>query len=245
MIPLFSRLAPLLLGIALTAAADDFSQTLALSQRHHDPNSVWFRSRIRLTLSEVRADGTSRDSLVLIDNPGASFELKTKREGRQVVMSILGDKTTATLDGRLDFSKAEAEKFGLAPEGVTRRRNYYSYLYGLPMKLSDPGAQVGLPVRASKYEGRSLTKLRVAYDPKVGGDVWDFYFDPATSALSGYRFFHNEAKGDGESITLEGEIECGGGVKIPKARAWYTYKDRKFLGKDTITACVLETTVKP
>jgi len=222
-------------------AADDLSQTLLLSQRHHDPSGVWFKSRIRLTIEEVRADGSSRTSLVVIDNPGSAFELKTRRDNRQIVMSVFREKSSASLDGRLDFSKEEATKYGLTPEGVQRRRNYYSYLYGLPMKLSDPGAIQGIPVPIAKYEGRTYRKIRVTYDPKVGGDVWDFFFDPKTNALSGYRFFHDEAKGDGEFITLEGEIACGAGVRLPKSRSWFMHKDRLALGKDTITACSVET----
>lgn len=223
------------------AAADDLSQTLLLSQRHHDPRSVWFKSRIRLTIDEARADGSSRTSLVVIDTPGSAFELKTRRDGRQIVMSVFREKPSASLDGRLDFSKQDAAKYGLDAQGVLKRRNYYSYLYGLPMKLNDPGAIVGIPIPIARYEGRTYRKIRVAYDPKVGGDVWDFFFDPRTNALSGYRFFHDEARGDGEFVTLTGEIECGSGVRIPKARSWFAHKGRKGIGTDTITACSAET----
>lgn len=230
----------LLLLLAAPGAADDTSQTLALSQRHHDPQAVWFKSRIRLTIEEARADGSTRVSLVVLDHPGSAFELKTKRDDRQIVMSVFKEQTSASLDGRIDFPKAEAEKFGLTSDGVLRRRNYYAYLYGLPMKLNDPGAIVGLPESGAKFEGRSYRKVRVTYDPKVGGDVWDFFFDRETNALSGYRFFHDEKKGDGEFITLEGEIDCGFGVKLPKSRSWYMNQDRKYLGKDTITVCQVE-----
>lgn len=222
------------------AGADDLSQTLLLSQRYHDPRGVWFKSRIRLTLDEARTDGSSRTSHVVIDNPGSAFELKTRRDNRQIVMSVFREKTSASLDGRIDFSKEDAVKYGLTPEAVQRRRNYYAYVFGLPMKLSDPGAIVGIPVPVAKFEGRAYRRIRVTYDPKVGGDVWDFFFDPKTNALSGYRFFHDEAKGDGEFITLEGEIDCGSGIRLPKSRSWFMHKDRKALGRDTITACSAE-----
>ncbi len=240
MIRRFSSLV-LIGGLALPGSATDLSQTLLLSQRYHDARGVWFKSRIRLTIEEARPDGSSRTSLVVIDNPGAAFELKTRRDNRQIVMSVFGDQTSASLDGRLDFSKEDAAKYGLTPDGVVRRRNYYTYLYGLPMKLSDPGAIVGIPVPIAKYEGRTYRKVRVTYDPKVGGDVWDFFLDPKTNALSGYRFFHDEARGDGEFITLDGEIDCGSGIRIPKARSWFMHKDRKALGTDTISACSVET----
>ena len=230
----------LVLWLTAPGGADDMSQTLGLSQRHHDPQGVWFKSRIRLTVEEERADGNTRVSLVVLDHPGSAFELKTKRDDRQIVMSVFKEQTSASLDGRIDFPKAEAEKYGLTSDGVLRRRNYYAYLYGLPMKLNDPGAIVGLPVPGVKFEGRSYHKVRVTYDPKVGGDAWDFFFDPATNALSGYRFFHDEKKGDGEFITLQGEIDCGFGVKLPKSRSWYMNQDSKYLGKGSISACLVE-----
>jgi hypothetical protein len=224
-----------------SAPADDLSQTLLLSQRHHDPKGVWFKSRIRLTIEEARTDGSARTSLVVIDNQGSAFELKTRRDDRQIVMSVFRGKTSASLDGRLDFKEEDAAKYGLTPESVLKRRDYYSYVFGLPMKLSDPGTIVGIPVPIARYEGRTYRKIRVTYDPKVGGDVWDFFFDPKTNALSGYRFFHDEAKGDGEFITLQGEIDCGSGIRLPKVRSWFMNKDRKALGTDTITACSVET----
>ena len=48
-----------------------------------------------------------------------------------------------------------------------------------------------------------------------------------------YQFYHEESKNDGEYILLDGleEIE---GIKMPKTRAWYTNKEEKYLGTDTL-----------
>jgi hypothetical protein len=111
-------------------------------------------------------------------------------------------------------------------------RNYYSYLWGLPMKLQDPGTQLGR-VTATKFEGRPVYDLRVTYDAGVGGDVWYFYFDQETYALVAYRFYHDEAKNDGEVIHLEGEVSALG-MRLPRARTWYTHQDGRLLGTDTL-----------
>ena len=71
----------------------------------------------------------------------------------------------------------------------------------------------------------------MTYDPTVGEDIWYFYFHPTTYALIGYRFYHEEAKNDGEYITLEGE-EVVQDIKIPKNRHWYYNKNDQFLGAD-------------
>ena len=48
-----------------------------------------------------------------------------------------------------------------------------------------------------------------------------------------YQFFHDETKNDGEYILLSG-IEIIDGIKMPKVRAWYTNKEEKYLGTDTL-----------
>jgi hypothetical protein len=78
-----------------------------------------------------------------------------------------------------------------------------------------------------------LLEIKVTYDPEVGADIWYFYFDPSTFALSGYRFYHDESKNDGEYILLEGEITING-VKFPEKRAWHTHKEGKYLGNDDL-----------
>jgi hypothetical protein len=112
-------------------------------------------------------------------------------------------------------------------------RDYYGYLYGLPMKLKDKGTQIEDKIKRVKFQGKEYLSIKVTYEAKVGKDTWYFYFNPATYALEGYRFYHDESKNDGEYITLEG-LETVQGIKIPKTRAWYVNKDDKFLGKDIL-----------
>lgn len=69
---------------------------------------------------------------------------------------------------------------------------------------------------------------------RLGSDTWYFYLNRETPALVGYRFFHDEAKGDGEYILLDGEV-ADGGLRLPRQRAWYTNQERKHLGTDTLT----------
>ena len=112
-------------------------------------------------------------------------------------------------------------------------RNYYSYLYGLPMKLRDPGTHLDPKVEKKNFHGKDYWVLEVRYDPEVGEDLWYFYFNPDTYAMEAYQFYHDVAKNDGEYILLEGEHRLGG-MRIPKIRTWYTNKEEKLLGTDTL-----------
>ena len=112
-------------------------------------------------------------------------------------------------------------------------RNYFVYLYGLPMKLQDKGTVIDEKVTKTKFQGKEYLSIKVTYEANVGKDTWYFYFDPTTYALSGYRFYHKEEDNDVEYITLEG-LETVQGIKIPKVRTWYYNKDDKLLGADIL-----------
>lgn len=58
-----------------------------------------------------------------------------------------------------------------------RTRNYYLYLYGLPMKLRDSGAHLAPQAKETTFEGRPVHELKVTYDAEVGTDRWYFYLD--------------------------------------------------------------------
>lgn len=77
-------------------------------------------------------------------------------------------------------------------------------------------------------------RIRVNYTPEVGKDVWYFYIDTVDFHLVGYQFFHDEAKNDGEYITLEGSAQIAG-MTLPKTRNWYTNTNKEYLGGDVIT----------
>ena len=145
------------------------------------------------------------------------------------------EEVEAWLDGSKSFSAGDAERFRLGPDAARRTRNYYMYLYGLPMKLRDPGTKLGETAKETEFMGTPAYQIRVSYEEPVGSDVWYFYFDLATYALIGYRFYHDESKNDGEYITLEGEA-TGARLKLPRARSWYRHQDEGYLGTDTIVS---------
>ena len=137
-----------------------------------------------------------------------------------------------TLDGRSEVTEEEKKTHRLSCERLTTMANYYTYLWGLPMKLRDPGTVLGR-VTATTFEDRLSTTSGSPTKPRVGEDIWYFYFDRETFALVGYRFYHDEAKNDGEVIFLEDEVAAEG-LRLPKKRTWVTHKDEKILGTDTL-----------
>jgi len=228
------------LSLALTAgpAVSDSSGSSDLVEQaiaFHDPQGVWQYGVLRLHLEETRPDGPSRETTLLIDNTRGRFEIATQRDGAQIDGVLDGAGCEMRLNGSTHFSHEEKEKYRLTCERLEWLRNYYAYLWGLPMKLLDKGTLLEPDVLDTTYPGETVQAVRVRYDPEVGSDVWYFYLDTETHALAGYRFCHDEAQGDGEYITLEGQVEAGG-LRLPKKRAWYTNAEDRYLGTDTLVS---------
>ena len=192
------------------------SELLDKTINFHDPNGNWPSLAAKITFAEDERNGKIIKQVIAFRNGGDYFKGYRSDGEHEVVQILDGETCTLTLDGKNDFSDEEKKKHRLTPERAKMMRNYYVYLYGLPMKLKDKGTQVEEKVTTA-----------------VGKDTWYFYINPSTYEMSAYQFFHDESKNDGEYITLEGMVELDG-IKIPKLRSWYTNKEDKLLGTDDI-----------
>ncbi|EAR02600.1 DUF6503 family protein [Maribacter sp. HTCC2170] len=218
------------------AKAQDLTATQLLDKsiEYHDPNDLWdiFQGKLFITMSYP--DGRERLSVVEIDLPKESFKLTTTTKDDVIEQSLSNGDCTLRLNGNTDISEEDKKEHRISCERVHVMKNYYTYLYGLPMKLKDPGTHLDPTVQTKKFKGKEYLVLKVTYDEDVGKDTWYFYFDPETFAMEVYQFFHDESKNDGEYILLSG-IEKAASIKLPKTRAWYFNKDDKHLGTDELT----------
>jgi hypothetical protein len=215
-------------GSALTP-----EELLSSSIARHDPGGKWQGGSYRMVVRESRPDGGSRDTTIVIDNAAGGFEIYSMRDRSMIAGTLDSEGCTWLLNGSSDFSEQEREHFRLTCDRLERMRNYYLYLWGMPMKLRDPGTRLGENLAEKTFAGKPALELRVTYDEEVGNDIWYVYFDPETHDMIGYRFYHDEAANDGEYIEIEG-IQEGAGLRLPRARTWYTHKEDELLGTDTL-----------
>ena len=223
------------IGSREVSAQPPATTVLERSIAYHDSQGRWQQSAFSLQLSESRSDGSKRSTRLSFDNGTGFFEIHTTREGAAIEGVLSAGDCTLRFRGSSEFSDEEREKYRLTCERLAWLRNYYTYLWSLPMKLRDPGTRIDPQAVDSQYQDKQVWEVRVTYDESVGKDTWYFYFDQETYALAGYRFYHDEAKRDGEYIVLEGETEIEG-IKLPSARAWYTHADDEYLGTDTLVS---------
>ncbi|MCR9287175.1 MAG: DUF6503 family protein [Bacteroidetes bacterium] len=208
---------------------------LEKSIQYHDPRGVWDNSDLLLTLEQERPDTNVRDqNYIHINNKNDNFELTKLIPNGVILRGIQNGKCIQKHNGEAP-SPEIVEQYRLTCERSEMFRNYYTYLYGLPMKLKDPGTILGDEVLEMSFQGKVYNTIRVTYEEAVGTDTWYFFFDKETSAMSGYKFYKDESKNDGEYIILEGE-EVVNGIKIPKKRRWYYNNDDTYLGTDILVS---------
>ena len=211
------------------------SELLQKAIAYHDPENQWHTFKGEFIVVMESPNRPVRKSKISLDLPRSYFGLEVVRSGKMLNYVLKGDKCSLLLNGRSDFSTEEAEANQLNCERAHLMKNYYTYLYGLPMKLKDPGTKLDPVVNKRSFKGKEYLVLKVTYDQEVGEDTWYFYFDPVSYAMEVYQFFHDESRNDGEYILLSGE-ETIQEIRMPKIRAWYYNKDDGYLGTDTLNA---------
>lgn len=206
---------------------------LSKSIAYHDPNGVWGSIDGVLRIRMDTPNRPPRLSEITMDQQASRFRLHVLQGEDEKTYELNGKQCTLHLNGSEEFSEAEAEKYRLTCESANMYRDYYSYLYGLPMKLRDTGTRLDPEVQTKSFKGKEYLVLKATYEANVGEDTWYFYFDPTTYAMEVYQFFHDESKNDGEYILLSG-LEDVSSIKMPKVRAWYYNKGDVYLGTDSL-----------
>lgn len=198
---------------------------------YHDPNNSWSRFAGDLNITMETPNRAPRVSTITLDLQKQYFKNEYGRDGNTITQEINKKNCSILLNKSQNFTAEEEKTYRLSCEQAKRTRDYYTYLYGLPMKLKDPGTLINSKVEKRSFKGKDYWVAQVNYEKEVGEDTWYFYFDPSTFALEVYQFYHDESKNDGEYILLTEESEVNG-IKMPKNRAWYYNKDDVYLGTD-------------
>ncbi len=223
----------LLIGNTFHAQNISSEELLEKTIAFHDPNGQWSTFNNSFEVRMQTPNSGDRASLIQLNLPKQQFTLEVEQDGNRYSFAFDKDECTTILNGSKEISEADRKTHRLSCDRGKIMQNYYTYLYGLPMKIKDPGAIIGEEVITKTFKGEEYLVLKVSYEEGVGNDVWYFYFDPQTFALEVYQFYHDESKGDGEYIVLDGFEEING-IKMPKTRAWYYNKDDKYLGTDIL-----------
>ncbi|WP_299714014.1 DUF6503 family protein [uncultured Tenacibaculum sp.] len=230
-----SLLLSLLFSFNLLVNAQNISgkELLEKAIKYHDPNGNWETFKGTLNVTMTTPNNPKRDSKIEINLPNQFFSVEAKRGENTTKYTVEKENCTIAFNGNENPSEAILKEHKLSCDRANLFKNYYTYLYGLPMKLKDNGTIINDKVEKKTFKGKEYLVLKATYDANVGKDTWYFYFNPKTYAMEVYQFF-KATKDSGEYILLS-EEETINGIKIPKVRAWYYNKNDGYLGTDTLT----------
>ncbi|MEM7298274.1 MAG: DUF6503 family protein [Bacteroidota bacterium] len=188
-------------------------QLLYKALNYHDPNEAWSELKAVFYFTETRPTGPDRKTTFELDNSTGKWKVNRNDEE---VYEINGEEAVVI--------KGDKE----SDRGVMLR-NYYLYLWGLPMKLKDASTP-GITLAPNKMViNRNCYVFRVPYE----AETYYFYIDKESGRMLQYKFYKDEEAGKGELIKLEDEIIIQG-IRIPKKRSWYTLPEMKYLGTDIL-----------
>ncbi|WP_299016282.1 DUF6503 family protein [uncultured Polaribacter sp.] len=230
-----NRTTLLLLFISIISFSQEITgdQLLEKAIKFHDSNNNWetFKGELFVTMEIPKR--SPRKSNIRINLPQQYFSVKAQRD--TIITEFAVNKTDCSfaINGNTNPSKELKKKYSLNCDRANMYKNYYTYLYGLPMKLKDEGTIIDQKVTKKTFKGKEYLVLKATYTKEVGKDTWYFYFNPKTYAMEVYQFF-KDTKTSGEYILLSG-LETINAIKMPKTRAWFYNKDNVYLGTDILS----------
>ncbi len=204
------------------------------SIKYHDPQGKWGSQPHDLRLAESRPSGGVNHTKLTMYPANGDFAMTQSRGKNNIELSYLNGAFSASHQGNSNLDPAKLEQLRLTKDRTLWLRDYYTYLFGLPMKLKDPGTEIQPQVHQVWFNHQEMLELEVHYAPETGRDIWFFYFNLNTYALEGYAFYHEkDGPGTGEYIILEGEAIVDE-MRLPAERHWYFTHNNLYLGTDEI-----------
>lgn len=214
------------------------NQLLEKAISYHDPNGNWATFNAKFHVTMETPNNANRDSEIAINLPDEFFYLKMKRDTLTTEYTLSKNDCKIALNEKTNLTEETLKANRLSCDRAKLYKNYYTYLYGLPMKLKDAGTNIHEKVERKTFKEKEYLVLKATYDEGVGNDIWYFYFNPKTYAMEVYQFFKTDKNGklkpkSGEYILLTEETTVNS-IKMPKNRVWYYNKDDKYLGTDIL-----------
>ncbi|MBU2900377.1 DUF6503 family protein [Maribacter dokdonensis] len=223
----------LLHGVLNYAQEITGTQLLQRAIAYHDPENNWSSFKGKMLIELENPKSSPRSTVIEMKLPNNYFKSTVKKDNYTIESELDNGECTLKLNGSTSIFPKIKDSLNISCDRAKMMKNYYTYLYGLPMKLKDPGTIIDNNVVKKTFKGKEYLVLKATYEKEVGNDTWYFYFDPKTYAMEVYQFFHDESKNDGEYILLS-EMITVNGIKIPKVRAWYYNKGDVYLATDNL-----------
>ncbi len=207
------------------------------SIKYHDPEGNWphFNSQIK-SFSKVDRGGESLQESsrnFKMDNSKSYFYLMTSVQDLPMEVTINDENCTTSWQKKNPTLEEQNRYINDCAYGENFR-NYYRYLIGLPMVLTDNVAIINPEVEDAIIEGKNYKKLTVNYAPLHSNPTWEFYINPVDGKLVRSVFIRTHKEGQprtGEILDYP-EHHTFQGMQVRTKMLWY-HLDEKFLADET------------
>ncbi|MFT6717105.1 MAG: hypothetical protein ACJA0Q_001756 [Saprospiraceae bacterium] len=114
-------------------------------------------------------------------------------------------------------------------DGYHWTKNFYTYVWGLPMKLKDPSTVIQQKFNLDTIQQIPLYVVSIPYE----NENYKFYFDQKNYELKCFSFLKNKGELKGEFIMLSGIHEYDG-IKFPKHKRWEHLITKELIGTNEV-----------
>ena len=134
----------LFIGLLFTGL-QSFSQNITGTEllnkaiAYHDPGNHWSSFSDTLLVTMEIPKSSKRESTIVINLPKSHFYVKDKKDTLTTEYTIYKGDCSIAVNGNQNPGEEILKQHNLSCGRAELYKNYYTYLYGLPMKLRDPG----------------------------------------------------------------------------------------------------------
>lgn len=199
---LISALALISCGISRSEKKLSSEEIISKSIQFHDPHSHWskFQATMNFESSFSWNDSIPEHLELTFDNFNNHFNYIN--HDRKVEIDFHPDSCKGIPQNELCNSYAWTYKF-------------YPYVWGLPMKLKDPGIQPEKGIKKTALKNDSVWEIQVNYEAE---NFW-FYFDDQNYQLRAFKFIKNDTSAHGEIVILD-KLQEVQSINFPKHKTW-------------------------
>lgn len=185
--------------------------------KFHDPNNQWnsLNAKFLFESSFSFNDSVPEELHLSINNPQNQFTYKNLDRKVEIYY---------------DNDSCEVISADGSCGGYSWTKNFYPYIWGLPMKLKDPGVTPESTWKKDTINGFNVYQVLVNYE----AENFKFYFDQKDYQLRAFEFLKNDDSGKGEIIFLKDLFEFNG-IKFPAYRKWMEL-NRELIGTNEVKA---------
>tara|TARA_B110000977_G_scaffold28225_1_gene36061 strand:+ start:3066 stop:3548 length:483 start_codon:yes stop_codon:yes gene_type:complete len=124
------------------------------SIEYHDPNDNWAGFAGDLNITMETPSRAPRVSSISLNLQKQYFKNEYGKDGNTITQEVNKEACLVLLNKKKEFTAAEEKTYRLSCDQAKRTRDYYTYLYGLPMKLKDPGTLINPKVEKRSFKGK-------------------------------------------------------------------------------------------